>query len=525
LILLAVLGVGAGAFGIASLTRTQEEILAYREALVVAKTPLTLDPLLDRADPAVRDVGQLLYRRLLRLDGQASPTGDLAASWGVSGDGLSYRFTLRADSRWSDGSQLTARDVQATVALVQSAGFPDAGLAEGWKDVTLAAQGPTTLTVTLPQPRAAFVAAAVELPILPAASLANLTGANAAASATRPLPTSGPFQVSATDRSHVRLVPNRYATPQPALKIVDLRLMTSFETAAQALAMGQVDALAAGTPAQRTVLTKMPGVRLHDVTTFRFVDLLFNERKPGLNDPAVRRAIATAVDRRQLITAGLGGDARVQVGAVPVGIAWIAPAQQEVPSPALSARALDAAGWVTGNDGVRHKGNQRLAFTVSVPAAVPLPTVAAALGQQLRGIGVDLTVNVVKPADFEPTVLVPQGFDMVIADWDNGPDPDVSSFWRSNATPPHGFNVSGSPPDPFLDRALDSLATVSDTRLRRVAAGQVDARLAEDTPAVFLYAPEVTFGVSDTVSGVIVPAVGTSASRYEGVVAWRKLAA
>jgi peptide/nickel transport system substrate-binding protein len=300
--------------------------------------------------------------------------------------------------------------------------------------------------------------------------------------------------------------------------------MTSFENAAQALAMGQVDGLVARTPAQRTVLSRVPAVRLHDLTTFRFVDLLFNERKPGLDDPAVRRAIATAVDRRQLIAGALANDARPQVGAIPVGIAWIAPDQQEVPTPALSARALDAAGWTVGADGVRHKGDQRLAFTVTVPDAAPLPTVGGVLAQQLHGIGVALTVNVVKPQDFEPTVLVPQSFDMVVADWDNGPDPDLSSFWRSNAAPPHGFNVSGGGPDPFLDRALDSLATVSDSRLRRVAAGQVDARLAEATPAVFLYAPQVTFAVSDGFAGVSVPPVGTSASRYDAMAAWRKLA-
>jgi ABC-type transport system substrate-binding protein len=122
-------------------------------------------------------------------------------------------------------------------------------------------------------------------------------------------------------------------------------------------------------------------------------------------------------------------------------------------------------------------------------------------------------------------VLVPESFDMVVADWDNGPDPDVSSFWRSNATPPHGFNVSGGPIDLFLDRALDSLATVNDVRLRRVAAGQVDARLAEDTPAVFLYAPRVTVAVSDGFSGIGVPPVGTSASRYDAIAGWRKPAA
>ncbi|HEV7678817.1 MAG TPA: ABC transporter substrate-binding protein [Candidatus Dormibacteraeota bacterium] len=493
--------------------------------MVVAKSPLSLDPLVDRADPAVRDVGQLLYRRVLRLDGQASPVGDLAQTWGVSGDGLSYRVAVRDGVLWSDGSRLTVKDVQATVALVQADGFPDAGLAASWHGVavTPATDGTSVVTFTLPQPRAAFAAALVDLPILPAASVARLTPATLGTAASRPMPVSGPFQVAAADTTHVRLVPNRHAGVTSSLHAVDLRLMKTFDAAAQALAAGQVDGLVAGTPAQRTVLQHMPGVHVHDLTTFRFVDLLFNERRPGLDDPAVRRAVATAVDRKQLIASVLGGDARPQVGAIPAGIRWIAPSQQDEPSVALSARALDAAGWVAGGDGVRGKGNARLAYTLTVPNAPPLPAVAGAIASQLRGLGVALTINVVKPEEFEPTVLLPQNFDLVIADWDNGPDPDVSSFWRSNATPPHGFNVSGAPPDLFLDRALDSLATVDDPRLRRVAAGQVDARLAEDTPAVFLYAPEASFGVADTFDRVRLPDVGTSASRFDGIAAWRKL--
>jgi peptide/nickel transport system substrate-binding protein len=278
----------------------------------------------------------------------------------------------------------------------------------------------------------------------------------------------------------------------------------------------------ATTPAQRAVLRHLAGVRLHDVTTFRFVDLLLNQRRPGLADPAVRHALATVVDRRQLIAGALAGDARPQVDAFPVGIAWIATAQQELPSTALASRALDAAGWTAGAGGIREKGSTRLAFTLSTPDAAPLPAVASELARQLHSIGIAVTLRVVKPEAFESTVLMPQSFDMVVADWDNGPDPDVSSFWRSNATPPHGFNISGGPPDPFLDRALDSLATVTDTRLRRVAAGQVDARLAEDTPAIFLYAPEVTFAISDQFRDVVVPPVGTTGARFDAIAAWRR---
>jgi peptide/nickel transport system substrate-binding protein len=522
LILAALLALGGGAVAIAGITHGATDTDVYREALVVTHTPLSLDPLVDRADPAVRDVGQLLYRRLLRLDAHATPTADLAESWGVSGDGLSYRFSLQTGVRWSDGTALTVRDVQATVALVQAPGFPDASLAAAWRGVSLAPDGSAAVTVTLPQARASFAAAASDLPILPAASLAHLNSSNLSKLAGRPMPSSGPFRISSSDPGNLRLVPNRYAGAPPPLHGVDLRLVKSFESALQALAMGQVDGVVATTPAQRSAVRRLPGLSVHDVTTFRFVDLLLNEGHPGLDDPAVRHAIAGAVDRKALIAAALGRDALPQVGAIPAGIAWIAPVQQEVPSPELSARALDAAGWTTASDGVRRKGSQRLVFTLTVPDAAPLPAVAAALSRQLDGIQIAVEVHVVKADSFEPTVLVPGSFDMVVADWDNGPDPDVSSFWRSNASPPHGFNVSGGPPDPFLDRALDSLATVTDTRLRRAAAGEVDARLAEDTPAVFLYAPEVTFAVSDQFAGVSMPAVGTSGSRFDSIASWHK---
>ncbi|MDF7637596.1 peptide ABC transporter substrate-binding protein [Leuconostocaceae bacterium ESL0958] len=48
---------------------------------------------------------------LLRTDAKGDPVPDLAKSYHVSDDGLTYTVTLRSGLKWSDGSALTAQDV------------------------------------------------------------------------------------------------------------------------------------------------------------------------------------------------------------------------------------------------------------------------------------------------------------------------------------------------------------------------------------------------------------------------------
>lgn len=495
---------------------------AYREAVVAAQRPLLLDPLLGRADAASRDASRLLDRGLLRLDGRVVPAPDLASTWGVTGDGLTYRFELAAGRRWSDGTPLTSHDVAATVALVQRADFPDQGLSAGWKAVLVAIQGDSALTLTLPAARASFAATVADLPILPAATASRPT-ADLVAHARDPVPSSGPMRVRSSDAGTLLLEANSHASPGPQLASMALVLEPDFTAAARAFAAGQVDAVDATTPAERAAVAALPGARLHDTVSLSFVDLLLNARIPGLADAAVRRALATAVDRSDLIQTALMGAGRAQVDAVPAGILWVGTGTPEQHDTVLANRALDAAGYVRdGVSGVRAKGAVRLAFTLSVPDAAPLPAVATMLARQLGAIGVQATVATVAADRFIPDVVESPGYGMALAEWDNGADPDISAYWRSNATPPAGFNVSGLPADPFLDRALDSLATELDPQLRAEAAQRVDQRLAEEVPAVFLYAPITTFATGDALGALTTPAAGTTAARYESAASWSR---
>lgn len=494
----------------------------YREAVLAPQRPLILNPLLARSDPASRDLSALVNCGLLRLDSHVSPAPDLATSWGVSGDGLTYRFALMPGRLWSDGQPIAAADVAATVALVQRHDFPDAGLSSVWKGVAVARQPDGAVTMTLPSPRASFAVAVADLPILPA-SVANLPTPQLVAAAHLPVPASASMRVLSSDEHRVELGPNPHAVRAPRLPGIELRLEPDFTGVARDLAMGVVDAALASNPEERAALASIRGTRLQDQVTLRFVDLLLNTRAPGLADPVVRRALATAIDRGQLIRTALSGRGLAQADAIPAGIAWLGPGSREQPNPLLASRALDAAGYVTDpRTGIRAKGHVRLDYTLAVPAAPPLPAVAHELAQQLMAIGVGATVEIVPADHYLSTVVTSPTYEMAVADWDNGADPDVSAYWRSNATPPGGFNVSGLPADPFLDHALDSLATQLDPVLRAEAAQQVDQRIAEAVPAVFLYAPMVSFAVTDAVHGVILPAAGPPAARYGGIASWTR---
>lgn len=484
---------------------------------------MSLDPLFHRVEPAVCDLGRLLYRSLLRLDDRALPTPDLAAGFTASGDGLSYRFTLQPGLRWSDGSPITPADVAATVAVVQDPAYADAALASAWKNVTLSVVPPATIVASLPMARASFAASLTDLPILPAKALLNRTPAALAITAAVPLPTSGPYVVTASDRSAVHLSANSRAAVHPSLPTVELRLEPTADAALAAFTAGDVDAVMTTTPKARAAAAAVQGALVHDITTFRFVDLLFNTHRPGLDDATVRHAVSGAIDRGALIAAALNGSARAQVDAIPAGIPWITGRTPEQPDPQLSMRALDAAGWREDPGGIRVRDGVPLAYVLTVPDADPLRAVAREVARQLEVIGISVTIRPVPPASYEQTVLFAEQFDLALADWDSGPDPDVSSFWRSNATPPRGSNVSGEPTDLFLDQDLDALATEADIPLRQAAADKVDQRLADDDPAVFLYAPVVSLAVGERVDAASVPADGAPADRYDDIVRWKRL--
>ncbi len=511
--------VAASVLGVSALSHLKSATPDYREGMVSDERPISLNPLVGATDPSVRDLGSLLYRRLLRLDNRAVAVADLAASYSVSQDGLTYHLPLRTGQQWSDGRRVTVADVLATVSWVQSSRFGDAVIAAPWRDVHVRAEG-DGVSFDLAGPRASFPALLTQLPILPLAAISPAGVGALTRSAAIPMATSGAFFVVSTTSTAVTLFPNPHAATAPHLNQIEIDLYASFADAAAAFRAGSVDGVLAADPLQRAELAAAGGT-VHNIETFRFVDLLFNERGI-LADAAVRGAIAATLDRSALVAGPLRGMAVAQAGAISQGIAWAASKQPASATNLASAVSLlDAAGWTTGLDGVRLHGATRLHLRLAVADIIPLPDVAAGITLQLARIGIATQIVTMPTVALRQLLVSAGGYDMAVADWDNGPDPDVSSFWRSTAVPPTGFNVSGGQVDPFLDQALDRLATLSDTATRVTAAAAVSSQLADDLPALFLETPELSLVVRPGIT-VKVPPVGSSGARFNDIASWRR---
>ncbi len=481
----------------------------YRAAVLTDHLPLSLNPLIDSEDPAVVAITPLLYRCLLQLNATAYPVPDLASQLTISPTGLTYTLPLRSGLHWSNGSPITAQDAVATIQWVQSTAFPDPIFASAWRGVTAATSG-QAVVLSLGTPRASLAVSLTELPILPLGGMSPPVLAALALHMTSPLATSGPYEVDSERSGILTLSANPHAAVAPRLARVQIQAMTTFAAAAQSFAAGSVQAVLATTPAQQAELMKRQGATAHDVLTFGFVDLLFNETVPGLSDPAIRQAVAATIDRDAIVSGPLDGLGAGQYGAIPAGIGWLQgeePAVAADPNGAIA--GLDDAGWVVTPQGFRAQGTVVLNFTLSVPDAAPLPQVASMVAAQLGAVGIGVTVSVQPSATFLSDVLDPSSFQLAIASWDAGADPDLTSFWASTATPPLGYNVSRGATDPFLDTDLATLATVTDQDQSVAAAGRVVQEMEQDAPAVFLYAPAQSLVVdSRSLSKVVVPTAG-----------------
>lgn len=108
-----------------------------------------LDPIWTTAY-ATRDHGYLVYDTLLSTDADFHPQPQMADSWSVSDDQLTWTFVLRDGMKWHDGTPVTAEDCVASLRRWSARDTQGQILAARWK--SLEAVDALTIRMELTEP-------------------------------------------------------------------------------------------------------------------------------------------------------------------------------------------------------------------------------------------------------------------------------------------------------------------------------------------------------------------------------------
>jgi peptide/nickel transport system substrate-binding protein len=485
----------------------------------------SLNPLFGEATAGPNDLDALLFEPLVRVLPTGTVQGRLASHWEVSPDGRSYTFTLRPDARWSDGTLLTADDVVFTVRTVQDPQFPGALLNQSWKDIIATAVDPGHVRFALPGHNAGFLANLELLDIVPAHLLAGKAMAELASASPNLNPVgTGPFRMVSTQGDRIQLERNPFAWRRPWLESVTIRSFPSQAAALDALDRGQIDGLANLTPSGTAQEKANTQVKVLASSTYQYAELIFNLKtdEPYFQDVRVRQAIAKAIDRTAIIRDVLGGQAVLDDSPIPRSITWAydSAAQQPAYDQIAAAKLLDDAGWTLVN-GIRTKGTTSLSFGLTVSSDVPpYERVAEKVASQLSQVGIVAEVRPVTTASLIHDYLNPRTFDMALTAFDNGPDPDVYSFWHSSQAHPGGFNFAGMKKNVFIDGDLEDGRNTLDLTARAKAYATFQEDFAKEIPAVFLYSPRYVMAVNRRIRGVRLDSAIEPEERYAYVSDW-----
>jgi peptide/nickel transport system substrate-binding protein len=402
-------------------------------------TPFTITFATGRPD----DLMMMIYDSLFWSQVSEDPEPWLAESATPSNDFRTWTVTLRSGVRWHDGRPLTAEDVKFTFDYFEEVA-PPGRWTHHVTDEPPYERGEVVDDRTV---RLHFARPAPTFPILPGADLPILPkhiweGVENPRTATDMLPIgSGPYQLTeiVPDQRYRFEANEDYFKGTPLVDVIEMPIVTDANAAFQALQTGQVDYVARDVPpAVVERFEASDDIEVVRGTDFESAELQFNTRRPGLDDPRVRKAMSLAIDYDALVEQVLQGDGQPGRDSwVHPRSPWAMPDGGHEFDPQRAEQLLDEAGYRPGSDGVRvGPDGTRLDFEVLVSSFEPEGLRGLQLAaRQVQEIGVRLQPVALDPAALrERTSPGPDGppthdAEMAGFDWHAHTDPDALYFF------------------------------------------------------------------------------------------------
>ena len=444
----------------------------------------------------------LVYSNVVRLNPKdLSAVPDLAQSWDVSADGLTWTFHLRPNIKFSNGDAFSSADVKATFDRILNPKIPgvEASFLGMTKSVT--ATDPQTVVFNLSTPNPALLIYLAE----PNASVvsAKLIQSGADLSKIENAIGTGPWKVDQwVPHQFMQLSrnPHFYESGKPYIDNVKVNIIPNADSLIAAMRTKSIDFTFTTEARVGKIAEGASGVNVQKTSDLGYYTLSINCSRDPFTHKDVRQAISYGIDRQAIIAAASVGEGAPcgPLGGLShyaVDVTKYAPYKRDV---AKAKSLLAQAGVPSG-----------FTFTLLTQTSIPdnAPQISQVVQSNLQDIGLNAKVELHEFPDWVQHWLKAD-YQVLPENNPTPPDPDgyLSRYFSStgslNFSPGHWHNDE-------MDKLLIQGRQTTDFAKRKQIYDRAQEILLDEFPFVWLYTSYIFSLTLSRVQGYV-PSANTS---------------
>ena len=438
---------------------------------------------------------------LTKFDEKMNVEPWLAESWTISDDHLTWTFKIRDGVKFSNGRDLTAEDVKASI---ERAFAKNNRAATFFEYESMTAEG-NNLIIKTKKPMPNMPGYLADPLFIIVATKAEAEGRDF--SKEGPICT-GPYMVESFVKEKSVMKKNPYYWDgEVPFETVEIPSIDDPNTRAMSLQSGEVDVAVNIAAGDIDLFKNNDKFAIDEISSLRVVLARINQ-KGILGDPKVRAAFIQGCDRDTYNNVLLKGTFIPGSAPVPPSMDYGFDQLKDpnAYNPENAKKLLDEAGWKdTDGDGIRDKDGKPLKVDFVVyNSRAELPLYAEAVQSDMKKIGIDVNI---KNVDYNliDQMGIKGEYDLLISNITtaNTGDPEVflNWYWKTNVNGSNPQNGSGYS-NPELDKVFAQLSVEFDKEKRRQLIIQAQQLIMNDGAALFLGYPQTNIVSNKALTGV-----------------------
>lgn len=480
--------------------------------------PRFINPVLatSEVDKALTEV---LYASLFTYDTDGNLIPELAERMEVVNDGTRYVVLLKDGLTFHDGTPLRAQDVAFTIEAIQDP-FVRSPLRPNWNGVNTRVIDERTIEFNLPSAYPPF-AHNLAIGILPE----HLWGQEPLEQMpfnelnVRPVG-SGPYRISLIENSRNRAGSHYtlsafpdYSLGMPYITTLTIQTYETEQALWEAWEKGDMDA---STDISYSNLSDINPEDISRLTSRKVFAVFFNQNE---NDPlrstSLRKALIQAVDTENIVTSIFDGYAQTISSPMP----FLGVQPERVSTDAYS--LFEQAGWQTNEETgtIEGKDGETLSFTLHTSTAEELVEAADMLASQWGAYGIQVDLDVTQVSTLLETVIRPRAYEALLFGYVISYDNDLYGFWHSSGRNDPGLNTALYT-NIAVDELLEKVRTTQNSEDRNALFGDINRRIVDDAPALFLFSPHIPYVSNTYIGGEKMKEVVSASDRFLTVHTW-----